>query len=124
VTDHKYDNEVQPDNKFGHTLELLARHLPENPAGGVHLDIACGFGHIAEPLVDAHGVHYVGVDIDEAALEDVRSRGLEAHVADLGNDGASDALLKILTVSSTSPRAPSPWRRWAGSSRRSGRSRS
>ncbi len=96
MTDHKYDNEVQPDNKFGHTLELLARHLPENPAGGVHLDIACGFGHIAEPLVDAHGVHYVGVDIDEAALEDVRSRGLEAHVADLGNDGASDALLKIL----------------------------
>lgn len=96
MTDHKYDNEVQPDNKFGHTLELLDRHLPENPVGGVHLDIACGFGHIAEPLVDAHGVHYVGVDVDEAALEDLRSRGHEAHVADLGNDSASDALLKIL----------------------------
>jgi ubiquinone/menaquinone biosynthesis C-methylase UbiE len=96
VTDHKYDNEVQPDNKLGHTLELLARHLPENPVGGVHLDIACGFGRIAEPLVDAHGVHYVGVDIDEAALEDLRSRGHEAHVADLSDDGAADALLKIL----------------------------
>jgi 2-polyprenyl-3-methyl-5-hydroxy-6-metoxy-1,4-benzoquinol methylase len=96
VSDHKYDNEVQPDNKFGHTLELLARHLPENPVGGVHLDLACGFGRIAEPLEDAHGVHYVGVDVDEEALMSLRSRGHEAHVADLSNDGASDALLKIL----------------------------
>ncbi|QWZ07220.1 methyltransferase domain-containing protein [Nocardioides panacis] len=96
MSDHKYDNEVQADNKFGHTLELLARHMPEDAAGGVHLDIACGFGHIAEPLVDAHGVHYVGIDVDEAGLADLRARGLEGHAADLSTDDATDALLKIL----------------------------
>ena len=56
MSDHKYDNEVQADNKFGHTLELLARHMPEDAAGGVHLDIACGFGHIAEPLIDTYKI--------------------------------------------------------------------
>lgn len=93
---HKYDNPVQPDNKFGHALELLDRHLPTDAAGAVHLDIACGFGHIAEPLTERHGVHYVGVDVDRESLADLESRGFEAHFADLSTEDATEALTKIL----------------------------
>ena len=50
---HKYDNSVQPDNKFGHTLRLLAAHLPSDLGqDGVHLDLACGFGHIAQHIIE------------------------------------------------------------------------
>jgi len=93
---HKYDNAVQPDNKFGHTLALLERHVGADRDGAVHLDLACGFGHIAEPIVDAFGLHYVGVDLDDLELDALRSRGLEAHAADLTDPEVGDRLVKIL----------------------------
>jgi SAM-dependent methyltransferase len=93
---HKYDNEVQPDNKFGHTLDLLQRHLPPPGEDAVHLDLACGFGHIAEPIVDLFGLHYVGVDIDDGELDVLRERGLEAHALDLTDPEVGDHLRKVL----------------------------
>jgi SAM-dependent methyltransferase len=93
---HQYDNEVAPDNVYGHTLALLRRNLDAAVDGAVHLDLACGFGHIAEPLIDLHGVTYVGVDIDERTLESVRARGHEAHALDLGETGVLARLEKVL----------------------------
>ncbi|KRF36533.1 methyltransferase domain-containing protein [Nocardioides sp. Soil805] len=91
----KYDNEVQPDNKYGHTLDLLQRHLPPGQEG-VHLDLACGFGHVAEQIIDRFGLHYVGVDVAETELDAVRARGHEAHVLDLTDPEVGDHLRKVL----------------------------
>lgn len=94
---HKYDNAVQPDNKFGHTLRLLREHLPADLGeGGVHLDLACGFGHIADPIKDEFGLHYIGVDVDDHELDQLRDRGLEAHAADLTDPDVAERLRKIL----------------------------
>ena len=98
MNNHRYDNVVGLNNVYDHTLELLRRNLGQRDAadGGVHLDIACGFGRIAESMSELFGVEYVGVDVDDTGLDNLRSRGFEAHQADLSNDGAKDALLKVL----------------------------
>lgn len=93
---HKYDNSVQPDNKYGHTLDLLRKHVGDVPEGGVHLDIACGFGHIAEPIVDMLGLTYIGVDIEEAFIKELVGRGHEGHVADLSSPGLTEEFRRIL----------------------------
>lgn len=93
---HRYDNLVGQDNVFGHTLELLSRHAAEDAAGAVHLDIACGFGRIAEPLVERFGVEYVGVDLDPEGLESLRGRGFEAHLTDLSGADAGEILTTVL----------------------------
>ena len=45
--------------------------------GAIHLDLACGFGHIAEHVVERFGLHYVGVDLDRRSdrLGGARVRG-------------------------------------------------
>ncbi len=96
MSDHKYDNPVHANNKFGHALDLLERNLPAGVEGGVHLDIACGYGHIADHLIEKFGVHYVGVDIDESELKELHDRGLEGHPADLSTAGAIDIFRTIL----------------------------
>lgn len=93
---HRYDNEVADDNVYGHALALLAEHLADGAAGGVHLDLACGFGHIAEPVTERLGLHYVGVDVDPDALAALADRGMECHSARLDEAGATKALLRIL----------------------------
>jgi len=93
---HKYDNPVHENNKFGHALRLLARRLPEDAEGGVHLDLACGFGHIAEHVTADHKVEYVGVDVDLDELQALRDRGFEAHAADLQVETAAAQLREIL----------------------------
>lgn len=83
-------------NVYGHALELLARNLPSDAAGRVHLDLACGRGDIAEPARQRFGVEYVGVDIDEAELKELTSRGFEAHVADLASSQVAARLREIV----------------------------
>lgn len=94
---HTYDNAVQPDNKFGHGLRLLEAHLPaDRGEGGVHLDLACGSGHIADAIKDWFDLDYVGVDIDDSQLDQLRERGWEAHAADLTDPEVGERLRKIL----------------------------
>jgi len=64
---------------YGHALELLVRHRKPAPAEAIHLDIGCGYGRIAEPLVAALGRKYVGCDGDAAGLESLKARGFEVH---------------------------------------------
>ncbi|MGT0191864.1 methyltransferase domain-containing protein [Burkholderia pyrrocinia] len=49
---------------------------------GLHLDIGCGYGAIAEPVRDL-GLTYIGFDADPDALQNLRSRGFEGRQIDL-----------------------------------------
>lgn len=49
---------------------------------GVHLDIGCGYGAIAEPIRDL-GLTYIGFDADDDSLQNLQSRGFEAGRIDL-----------------------------------------
>jgi hypothetical protein len=98
VTRHHYDNEVHPDNVYGHTLELLRRHVgaTRSEAGSpVHLDVACGFGNIAEHVRDELGLDYVGLDLDPEELRALQGRGFEVHDVDLM---AGDLLARLRDV--------------------------
>ncbi len=94
MSDHKYDNAVGPYNAYGHCLELLGRHTA--PSDGVHLDLACGLGPIAEPLIASHGVHYVGVDYDPDTVKTLKERGFEAHALDLNSPEVEQDLRRVL----------------------------
>lgn len=76
-----YDNAVQPDNVYGHCLALLDRYRNAAPNGseGIHLDLGCGFGRMAEVLRDVPGLTYVGVDGSDRGPTSLRDRGFEAH---------------------------------------------
>ena len=83
----KYDNKYGPRNVYGRTLGLLARHLntPELVnEKAIHLDLGCGYGHLAEELERVTGLVYVGVDADPDAVASLKERGLEGHQGSLG----------------------------------------
>lgn len=84
-----------PNTVYSHVVELLSEH--HDPAGeGIHLDLGCGFGAIAEPVRDL-GVHYVGVDVGDAGPASLRERGFEVHTVDLEDvDGLLDALTEVV----------------------------
>lgn len=99
MTRHQYDNEVHPDNVYGHTLDLLRRHLGEAPSDagrGVHLDLACGFGNVAEPIRDELGLDYVGLDLDPDELLVLGERGFETHQVDLTDPGLAGRLADVV----------------------------
>ena len=78
--DELYDNAFQPDNVYGHCLALLERYRDHTAAtDGIHLDLGCGFGRVAEPIRNRLGLTYVGVDGSSAGLTSLRERGFEAH---------------------------------------------
>jgi 2-polyprenyl-3-methyl-5-hydroxy-6-metoxy-1,4-benzoquinol methylase len=56
--------------------------------GGLVVDLGCGFGAMAEPLV-ARGFQYLGVDVDEEALADVRRRGHDVVFANLADPASA-----------------------------------
>src|ERR1700733_11057609 len=71
----RYDFSFSWEGPYGHAVELVKRLGPER---GVVIDLGCGVGSIAQPLLDL-GYEYVGVDIDPIALEGLSRRGLEAR---------------------------------------------
>src|SRR5690349_16128676 len=74
-----YHFQYAEDNVYGHAVRLVRAH---GARSGVHLDLGCGFGAIAEPLREL-GLEYVGVDLDPDGVADLRRRGFETHVLDL-----------------------------------------
>jgi 2-polyprenyl-3-methyl-5-hydroxy-6-metoxy-1,4-benzoquinol methylase len=87
-----YDNAFGPRNAYGRTLSLLTAHL-NTPArsveNAIHLDLGCGYGHIAEELEHITGLVYVGVDPDPDAVASLKERGLESHQGSLGARSAT-----------------------------------
>lgn len=97
--DAKYANSYSPENLYGHVVELLRRQSSADnlkSLGAVHLDVACGYAAIAEVIQAELGLHYVGVDIDHAAVAAVKARGLEATSVDLNQ--AEDRILTALDL--------------------------
>ena len=97
----KYDNAFSHLNSYGKALELLTRHeqgssLDGRP--GIHLDLGCGYGYIAEELVRATGLEYVGLDVDGKAVASLRERGFEAHEAGLGDYETTLAKLREIVA--------------------------
>ncbi len=84
----KYDFEVDLENRNS-TYGLIGERVP---AGAAVLDIGCASGNLGLALERARGCRVVGVDVDEEAVAVARSRGLEAHAADLTHEPA-DAVL-------------------------------
>ena len=63
---------------YGKAVNLVNAHAP----AGMVVDLGCGYGAVGEVLREA-GRHYVGADVDGAALADLARRSLEAHPLDL-----------------------------------------
>lgn len=78
---HEYKNDYAFDNVYGHTLELLKRNIDSSPPNDttLHLDVGCGYGSIAEHIVEQLGRTYVGVDANRNGLSSLNSRGFETH---------------------------------------------
>lgn len=77
-----YDHAYEINNVYGHAIQLLiqfSERVEDIPPNGVHLDLGCGFGRIAEPMTERLGLHYVGVDGDERGLKSLDARGFETH---------------------------------------------
>jgi 2-polyprenyl-3-methyl-5-hydroxy-6-metoxy-1,4-benzoquinol methylase len=80
TTTPRYDFSFAWESSYGHAVELLKRLGLKR---GVVVDLGCGVGSIAEPLLDL-GFEYIGVDIDPKSLEQIAKRGLEGRELDLG----------------------------------------
>ena len=59
-------------------MGLLDAHVPR----GLVLDLGCGYGAIAAEL-ERRGYGYIGLDIDENAIADLRRHGHRAEALDL-----------------------------------------
>ena len=79
-TTPRYDFSFSWEGSYGHVVELVERLGLER---GVVVDLGCGVGSIAQPLLDL-GYEYIGVDIDPDSLEQLSKRGLEGRELDLG----------------------------------------
>jgi SAM-dependent methyltransferase len=79
ATSPRYGFSFSWEGPYGHVVELVKRLDLER---GVVIDLGCGVGSIAQPLLDS-GYEYVGVDIDPIALEELSKHGLEGRELDL-----------------------------------------
>ena len=80
------------EGSYGHVVELVKRLGPER---GVVIDLGCGVGTIAQPLLDLD-YEYIGVDIDPVALEEMSRRELEGRELDLGQtDELAERMLEL-----------------------------
>ncbi|MGV3621469.1 MAG: hypothetical protein ACO1OB_11665, partial [Archangium sp.] len=73
-TPHVYDNQYAPENVYGRAAELIRA---QSDTDGVHIDVGCSFGRIAETLRRVPGLEYVGVDGSGDGLASLRERGFE-----------------------------------------------
>ncbi len=87
----RYRFGYREDSPYGHAVGLVAAH--RHAGGEVVLDLGCGYGAIAEPLADL-GLSYVGLDLEQAGLDDLAARGFEAVRIDLRDAGSLRATLE------------------------------
>lgn len=86
-----YDNPFYHDNVYGHVVALLQDHSAGEQ--GLHLDIGCGFGRMAEHVRDGMGREYIGFDRDHEALASLTERGFAGITLDLADLGAAEAVI-------------------------------
>lgn len=86
-----YDNPFYHDNVYGHVVALLQDYSAGEQ--GLHLDIGCGFGRIAEHIRDQLRREYIGFDRDHDALASLNERGFSGVVLDLADLAAAEAAI-------------------------------
>ncbi|MBL8916044.1 MAG: glycosyltransferase [Archangium sp.] len=79
---HVYDNQYAPGNVYGHAAALIRS---QTEITGVHIDVGCSFGRIAETLETIPGLTYLGIDASEDGLTSLRERGIECHQHTFGD---------------------------------------
>ncbi|MBO3101392.1 glycosyltransferase family 2 protein [Cellulomonas fengjieae] len=88
------------DNVYGNALSLLEAHPTTASSGAeerLHLDIGCGRAPLAAPVTAALGRTYVGTDVSQDVVDDVRARGFEAHRVELaGREETAAALREVI----------------------------
>jgi hypothetical protein len=65
---------------YGHVMSLLRQYAGKQ---GVHVDIGCGYGAIAERVRDDLGLTYLGFDASDDGMAALRQRGFATYVIDL-----------------------------------------
>lgn len=75
----KYEIVSSAGSTYDLAVELLKPYAESIKADGIFLDLACGYGVIADSVSKHFGVTYVGVDVDAEALKKLKSRGFEGH---------------------------------------------
>ncbi len=93
-----YDVDFDWDESHGRLVSLLSGRS----ARGVVIDLGCGYAPHAEAMAAA-GFTYVGLDINDVAVEAVAARGFDAHHLDLGDLEATMRTLRGVAESSTEP---------------------
>lgn len=88
-----YQHDYAALSVYGQVVSLLRE---QEPTAGIHLDIGCGYGVIAEPVRDEVGRDYVGIDAADDGLESLRERGFEAHRLDLLDVRGTEAAIRTI----------------------------
>ncbi len=86
-----YKHSYVPLSMYGNVIALLREH---GATAGVHLDIGCGYGAIAEPVRDELGLSYLGFDLAEDGLQSLREREFDVEVIDLSDLTAAEAIIR------------------------------
>src|SRR4051812_33330859 len=86
-----YQHEYLPLSIYGNAISLL-RDCKRGP--GVHLDVGCGYGAIAEPIRDELGLVYIGFDVADDGLESLRGRGFAVRKIDLSDPVRVEAIIR------------------------------
>lgn len=90
----RYQNQYAVDNIYGSAISIL-KDL--SISDGVHLDLGCGFGAIADGIREnGLPVEYVGIDSNINSIEHLVSHGLEAYEYEFSNIEASLAFIQTM----------------------------
>lgn len=92
MTGDQYKFVYGPETVYARVVSLVEEHHAQND-GAVHLDLGCGFGAIAEPVRDL-GLTYVGADLADAGIAELKGRGFEAHEVNLDDTAGLPATLE------------------------------
>ena len=77
---------------YGHVMRLVTAHSRND---GVHLDLGCGFGAIAENVRE-QGLTYIGLDYAPEGPRDLTSRGFESGTIDLLDVSAAVSTIRAV----------------------------
>ncbi len=88
-----YEHNYLEVSVYGNVMGLLRKYAGKQ---GVHLDLGCGYGAIAERVRDDLGLTYVGFDISDDGLTALRERGFETHVIDLNDVEAATRTMRAI----------------------------
>ncbi len=86
-----YKHDYSEISVYGHAVALLKEH---GGKGGVHVDVGCGYGAIAEPIRDELGLTYVGFDLAEDGLLSLQERGFAGHQIDLSRPDLAEVIIR------------------------------